>query len=84
MDRIHLVLSAVDGERREKQVSSVTLPAENGLLGILANHAPMLCALREGTLSCRNEAGEVERIRISSGIASVGDNEVTLLLEYFS
>ena len=37
MDRIHLVLSAVNGDRREKQVSSVTLPAENGLLGILAN-----------------------------------------------
>ncbi len=84
MDRIHLVLSAVDGERWEKQVSSVTLPAENGLLGILANHAPMLCALREGVLSCRNEAGEAERIRISSGIASVADNEVTLLVEYFS
>ncbi len=83
MDRIHLILCASDGARREKQVSSVTLPAVKGSLGILANHAPMLCALEEGALVCRNEAGESERIRISVGVASVTNNEVTLLLEHF-
>lgn len=82
MDRIHLLLTTSDGEKWEKQVSSVTLPAALGSLGILANHAPMLCALDEGTVVCRTEAGEISRIRISEGIASVADNEVTLLLSH--
>ena len=56
----------------------MTLPAVNGSLGVLRNHAPMLCALNEGTMSCRTEAGETTRIYISNGIASVADNEVTL------
>ena len=84
MDTLHLILSAADGERWEKQVCAVTLPAVNGSLGVLRGHAPMLCALREGVVSCRTEAGESFRIRISAGIANVADNEVTLLLEHLS
>lgn len=80
MDRIHLLLATSGGETWEKQVSAVTLPGALGSLGILANHAPMLCALDEGLVSCRTEAGETVRIRISEGIANVADNEVTLLL----
>ncbi len=80
MDRIHLVLVSTDGQKWERQVCSVTLPATLGSLGILANHAPMLCALDEGVMSCRSEAGETARIRISQGIANVANNEVTLLL----
>ena len=80
MDRIHLILACSDGAKWERMVSSVTLPAVLGSLGILANHAPMLCALEEGIASCRTEAGEKTRFRISEGIANVADNEVTLLL----
>ena len=84
MDRIHLVLCCSDGTKWERQVSSVTLPGALGSLGILANHAPMLCALEEGVMSCRDEAGETVRISISGGIANVADNEVTLLLSAMS
>ncbi len=82
MDEIHLFLTCSDGTCWEKQVCSVTLPAVNGLLGVLRNHAPMLCALCEGTVSCRTEAGERVRIHVSDGIASVADNQVTLLLSH--
>ncbi len=82
MDKIHLLLATSGGETWEKQVSAVTLPGVMGSLGILAGHAPMLCALEEGLVSCRTEAGETVRIRISEGIANVADNEVTLLLTH--
>ena len=82
MDELHLLLSCSDGECWEKDVSSVTLPAVNGLLGVLRGHAPMLCALREGTVSCRTAAGESFRIHVSEGIANVADNQVTLLLSH--
>lgn len=84
MDRIHLVLATSGGETWEKQVSSVTLPGALGSLGILAGHAPMLCALNRGELVCRTEAGESTRIRISEGIANVSNNEVTLLLSHMT
>ena len=84
MDKIHLLLATSGGETWEKQVCSVTLPAALGSLGILAGHARMLCALDEGLVSCRTEAGETVRIRISEGIANVADNEVTLLLSHLS
>ena len=84
MDKIHLLLTTSSGETWEKQVCSVTLPGVMGSLGILAGHAPMLCALNEGLVSCRTEAGETARIRISEGIANVADNEVTLLLSHLS
>lgn len=80
MDRIHLLLVCSDGTKWERQVSAVTLPAVLGSLGILAGHAPMLCALEKGVMSCRTEAGEIARIRISEGVANVANNEVTLLL----
>ena len=84
MDGLHLVLSAADGERWEKQVCAVTLPGVGGSLGVLHGHAPMLCALSEGVVSCRTQAGERFRIRISEGIANVSDNEVTLLLQHLA
>ena len=84
MDRIHLRLAASDGETWEKQVSAVTLPGALGSLGILANHAPMLCALDEGLLVCRTEAGETTRVHISEGIASVSDNNIILLLSHMT
>ena len=82
MDGMHLVLACSDGKRWERTVSAVTLPGEQGSLGVLRGHAPLLCALREGTLSCRSESGESWRFRVSEGIARVADDEVTVLLRY--
>ena len=82
MDRIHLILASSRGERYECMTSSMMLPSTYGSLGILANHAPMLCEVKEGTLRCRNEAGETLHIRVSDGIAHVADNELRPLLSH--
>ena len=79
MDKIHLIAASAGGERFERMVSSVILPSGDGLLGILADHAPMLCAVKEGTLVCRGEEGSA-RIRVGDGIAHVANNELRLLL----
>ena len=81
MDRIHLVAASMDGGRFERTVSSVTLPSAYGSLGILAGHAPMLCAVEEGTVVCRS-GEEAVRIRVSGGIAHVANNELRLLLSH--
>ena len=68
-----------DGTVFEDAVDYVNVPTGFGSLGILANHAPMLCAVEKGVLRCK-QAGETRRIRVGAGVASVENNEVTLLV----
>ena len=74
-------LSVVTGEGTvlEDTVSYVNLPTTFGSVGILADHAPMLCAVCQGVNHC-TRGGETLRIRVSSGVASVDNNEVTVLI----
>ena len=68
-----------DGTVFEDEVEYVNLPTGFGSLGILLNHAPMLCAVEKGVVRCTKD-GETIRIRVGSGVASVENNEVTLLV----
>ena len=63
----------------EAEVSYVNLPTGFGSVGILAHHAPMLCAVAKGVLRCTLEDGSTVRVRVSDGVASVADNELTVL-----
>ena len=79
MDRIALHVITGDGPVLEAQVESVNLPTSFGSVGVLAGHAPMLCAVEAGILRCRGSQGEA-RVRISAGVASVEKNEVNVLV----
>ncbi len=73
--------AAVTGDATvvDTKVRSARLPTGYGSVGILANHAPMLCAVSRGVVLCTLEDGSLLRLRVSEGVASVGDNELTLL-----
>ncbi|MBR1456549.1 MAG: F0F1 ATP synthase subunit epsilon [Oscillospiraceae bacterium] len=75
-------LSVVTAEATafEGEVSYVNLPTPFGSLGVLAQHAPLLCAVERGIVRCTLESGETLRIRVGDGVASVADNEATLLV----
>lgn len=64
----------------EGDVSYVNLPTSYGSLGVMAGHAPMLCAVAKGTLRCTDENGAPLRIAVSDGVASVADGEMTVLV----
>ena len=68
-----------DGTVFEDTVEYVNLPTGFGSLGVMAKHAPMLCAVEKGVVRCTKE-GETLRIRVGSGVASVENNEATLLV----
>lgn len=57
------------------------LPTDDGSVGILAHHAPMLCAVREGTALFRMENGEEKKLHFSAGVADIRDNTVTILAD---
>ena len=58
------------------------IPTTGGSVGVLADHAPMLCAMREGETLCRMENGEEKTVRHSAGVANVRDNQVTILTDH--
>lgn len=79
-DRIHLSIVTPDGTAFENSAEYVNIPTGFGSLGILANHAPMLCAVKKGFLRWRNESGDEGRVLVGDGVANIAENEVTLLV----
>ena len=75
-------LSVVTGEATvfEGEVECVNIPTGFGSVGVLAHHAPMLCAVAKGVVRVTRPGEPVLRIAVSDGIANVADNEATILL----
>ena len=79
-DRIRLKIVTPAGVALERKVNYVNLPTFEGSVGILADHAPMLCAVAKGKLKYRSEDGE-SFFAVSDGVASVENNAITLLVQ---
>jgi F-type H+-transporting ATPase subunit epsilon len=77
-----LRLEIVTPERRvlNDTVDSVTIPAANGEIGILPNHAPLISALRSGVLAY-TKGGATERMVVSGGFVEVGGDKVSVLTD---
>ena len=79
-DQMTLTIVTADGVAYEGKVNYVNLPTPDGSVGILAGHAPMLCAVAEGELKYRSEEEGDKVFTISSGIAEIMNNVITVLL----
>ena len=77
-----LRLEIVTPERRvlDETVDSVTIPAINGEVGILPNHAPLMSALKSGVLAF-TKGGATERLVVSGGFVEVGSDKVSVLTD---
>ena len=62
------------------KVDQVNIPASEGDIGILYDHAPIITTLRPGPLSYQKGNETVELV-VSGGYAEVTDNRVTILAE---
>lgn len=63
------------------EVTSIVLPGIDGDLGVLNNHAPLITALKKGTISIIKESGENESFDTNGGIVEVLNNKVIVLAE---
>jgi len=61
------------------QVVSLTVPAWEGSLGIMAFHAPLVAALRTGVITIKLANGDEERIATTGGFMEVADNRAVIL-----
>jgi F-type H+-transporting ATPase subunit epsilon len=62
-------------------VVSLVVPGREGKLGVLANHMPLLCALAEGELVCREKGGAWLHFEIAEGILEVTPEGVRILTD---
>lgn len=77
-DKIHFQIATADGSICDDMISYALVPMTNGDAGIMAGHAPMLAALREGVVKYITD-GEEHFAALSGGVLSVADNELIVL-----
>lgn len=63
-----------------EDITSLIVPAVEGYLGVLPNHAPMIVGLVPGSVKYSLE-GKVKYLSISGGFMEIGANKVTLLAD---
>ncbi len=63
------------------QVDQVDCPGAEGDFGVLANHAPLIAALRPGILTIR-EGNTQKRFYVRDGFAEVSPSGLTVIVEY--
>jgi len=63
-------------------VVALRVPSVDGHLGVLANHAPMLAALRCGIMQVLHPTGEREVMAVGDGFAEVTRKGVSLVVHF--
>ena len=75
-----LTIARVDAPVFSGAVVSVTVPGSEGEMTLLADHTPLMSALRAGTITVRKEDGTNEEFAATGGTLEVSQNQVTILL----
>jgi F-type H+-transporting ATPase subunit epsilon len=76
-------LEIVTPERQvlAQDVTSLVAPGVEGYLGVLADHAPLMCELAMGEISIVDTDGQETHIAISGGFMEVKENTVRILAD---
>lgn len=77
-DKIHFQIATAGGVVCDEMISYALVPVADGDAGIMAGHAPMIAALKEGVVKYVSEGGE-HFAALSGGVLSMADNELILL-----
>lgn len=64
-----------------RDVEMVVIPASEGDMGVLPNHAPMIVLLRGGTVSIYEGGKVIEQVYVSGGFAEVTQERCTVLAD---
>ncbi len=77
---LNLTIARVDAPVFAGEVVSVTVPGSEGEMTLLADHSPLMSALRPGNITVRKADGSTEVFVAESGTLEVSQNQVTILL----
>ena len=77
---LHLTLVSPASTLFDGDAEYVQLPIHDGMLGILAHHAPMVSVLGYGVLTLR-AGGQERRFQIDGGFLEIRENRVSVLAD---
>ncbi len=64
-----------------EEATMVIVPGGEGEIGVLADHAPLLSALRPGVVTVTSPAGDMRRIFVSGGFVDITGDLCSVLAE---
>ncbi len=77
----HLVVAKVGENLFDGEAQSLTLPGEDGVLTVMANHEAFVTPLKSGTIRIEDAAGVKQEIEWNgTGLLEVSNNQATVLL----
>lgn len=79
MATFHLSIITANGKAFDGNAESLILPGIGGEFGILANHTPLISALKQGLAKLIQEDGVEKHFIIGDGYVEVAMNEVSVL-----
>jgi F-type H+-transporting ATPase subunit epsilon len=77
-----LKVFAIDREIFVGEAKSLTVPTPKGQIQILADHTPLVSALREGEIIIESADGATQKLPIASGTLEVTKTEVVCLVSF--
>ncbi len=80
MPQFKLEIVTPDRAVLDEEIESLVVPAWDGSLGVLANHAPLLSVIRPGEVAV-TKGGDVRRFAVGFGFLEVGNNKAILLAD---
>jgi F-type H+-transporting ATPase subunit epsilon len=81
MKTLQVDVVSAEGEVFSGQAQFVALPGEQGELGILPGHAPLITRIRPGTVRIKMEDGDEELLFVAGGILEVQPGGVSVLAD---
>jgi F-type H+-transporting ATPase subunit epsilon len=82
MATIHVDVVSAEGQIFSGEAKFVALPGENGELGILPRHTPLITRIKPGAVRIeRADTGEEEFVFVAGGILEVKPGTVTVLAD---
>ena len=83
MPAFHLNIITPQGTPYSGDIEHCLIPAENGFVGILANHAPYVTASSGGRVEIREVGGATQKFQVGAGFFEVASNQATFLTQSF-
>ncbi|MEQ1753427.1 MAG: F0F1 ATP synthase subunit epsilon [Micropepsaceae bacterium] len=81
MSKLHFDLVSPERLLMSAEVDQVDVPGSEGDFGVLANHAPVVTALRPGVLTIQSQGKQGEKFFVRGGFAEVTAHGLTVLAE---
>ena len=78
---MHLEIVTPDKKLFSGEAEIVSIPGNDGSLGILNNHAPLITTLRKGSIKITDKDKKVTEFPVNGGVVEVLKNQVIILAD---